>query len=185
MTRFLKYSIFALLSFMFACSETQEVELPQHAARLPTADHAPPSVKQVAKNADTIDPETAIVEPDFPKAVTELTEHKGLGLNRIALGNKVVDRKVVGENTIFAKNAGVALFIDAFNSRSGEAILSVEFITPSNKTLRGPTLEIPPGQDRWRTWSKPREVEESGTWRALVRSKSGTIIGSQTFVVNP
>jgi len=95
---------------------------------------------------------------------------------------EVKDRTPIGAESVFTDAVGRVFCFTHVSSTLEETVIShVWYFNDVQMAI----VDLPVCSTSWRTWSSKRIVSEwTGTWRVDVISSTGSVICSDTFVVN-
>lgn len=105
-------------------------------------------------------------------------------VSRLVLASEVKNREPVPLTDAHAKQPLVA-FVEAKNEAAEPTSIVVTFQHESGRTVGFIELEVPGKSPRFRTWARTQNVNEPGTWTAIVRGASGRELGRHSFTVSP
>ena len=111
----------------------------------------------------------------------EETELSGLEIVEAKLGKGVQDRMIVDEDTVFAKNSKVYLWMKVVGGASQRVELSTDEITVTWTTGdRSYSTILTIGGSPWRTWAY-KTVGITGDWTVTVTDASGNVLKEMSF----
>ena len=105
-------------------------------------------------------------------------------VSRLVLASEVKNREPVPLTDARTKQPLLA-FVEARNETEEATSIVVTFQHESGRTVGFIELEVPGKSPRFRTWARTQNVNEPGTWTAIVRGASGRELGRQSFTVSP
>jgi len=105
------------------------------------------------------------------------TKTKGLQVSEAKLGKDVADKLLSGEDSTFAVNSKVYLWLKIAGGSMGDSITVIWKHEDFNYST---TLGI--GGSPWRTWAW-KTISVAGEWTVTVKDSEGTVLGELTFKV--
>ena len=173
-------SFSAGLSLTTACSsrvEAQPEKITIHAAR-PTEAPPVPAPEKAALKASELTP--------LPKPVAKPNvENETLAADKVAVRRLVVTHAVSEHEPIepaeLVSGTPIVAFVELSNDDSVERNVVVTFEREGRAAVGHVKLDVPAGSPRFRTWARTRNLGETGTWEAVIRSEDGTELGRQPF----
>ncbi len=105
----------------------------------------------------------------------------GLTVSKLAVGNGVENRELVGEAQSFpASTEKVYCFLDAKDIASDMDVIFVWY--RDEKKVNETTLTLRQGS-RWRTWALKTVTDMTGNWKIELKDTAGNVLSSVTFKV--
>jgi hypothetical protein len=104
------------------------------------------------------------------------SEAAGPKIVELRLGNAIRDKQIAGEDSTFALNAKVYVWIKITGVAADSIVVSWKHAGKEHKT----TLGI--GGSPWRTWAY-KTMSSAGDWTVTVTTKSGEMLKETSFTV--
>ena len=181
-------SFSAGLSLTTACSnhaDAQPEKITIHPA-LPTEVKPLPSLaEKPALKATELTLEAKPSDPPSAKASTPSVEQKTLAPDRVAVRRLIVTHAVSDREPIepaeLVSGTPILAFVELSNQDATERNVVVTFEREGRPAVGHVKLHVPAQSPRFRTWARTRNLNETGTWEAVIRSEDGTELGRQPF----
>lgn len=120
---------------------------------------------------------------DKQDAQPQLTATKtGPSVKRLIMASDVKDREPIELGQAQSKQPVVA-FVELNNASGAESSVVITFEHENGKKVGFIELNVPGESPRHRTWGRTRNIDESGIWTAVVRTKEGEELARQSFSV--
>ena len=107
----------------------------------------------------------------------------GFSVKRIVVARGVEGREPQGVSTAFWKGDFDKLyaFVELVNPEKEAGKVVVTFVPPSGKAPKGNVTLAVGATPRFRTWAYSSNVDQKGTWTAVVSTTDGKELAHQTF----
>ncbi len=109
---------------------------------------------------------------------TQGTPGTGLKVTEMKLGTDVQDKELVGEDSTFALNGKVYLWVKLTGGPADSVTVTWKHGDQTSST------HLRVGGSPWRTWAY-KTVAASGDWTVTVSDAAGDVLEEKTFTVNP
>jgi hypothetical protein len=104
-------------------------------------------------------------------------------VKRLVIASAVQEREPVElENGKVAEP--ILAFVELKNLSESEAGVIVTFEHESGKKVGYVELSVPAESNRYRTWARTHNIQEPGTWTAVVKSQTGEELARKSFTVS-
>lgn len=103
-------------------------------------------------------------------------------VNRLVIASAVNEREPVELSEGKVKEPILA-FVELKNISANESGVVVTFEHESGKQVGFVNLSVPAESTRYRTWARTHNIQDAGTWTAIVRSKTGEELARKSFTV--
>ena len=113
------------------------------------------------------------------------SDSASLRVKRLVIAKNVEKREPVDSGVVFKKSelGKIYAFVEVENPEKGKSEVVVKFLPPGKKTSKS-LVSLDVGEAaRWRTWASTRNIDELGTWQAVVTTKDGRELARQSFDV--
>ena len=104
-------------------------------------------------------------------------------VKRLVVTGAVEDREPVEVDDVVSGDAPVFAFVELTTGRGTEQEVVVSFEHEAGNHSGVVNLSVPANQKRWRTWGRTRRIDRDGRWTAVVRDRSGAVLGRTEFTV--
>lgn len=155
---------------------------------IPT-ESAPPAPREETEDvADTANPPEASTAAAGSRAARAIARTAatadGLSVRRLAVAEDIENREPVGAASRFDNDTErLFAFVEAANESDEAGELVVSFESDDGTEVGFITLNVPPNVPRWRTWAWSRNVNEVGSWTAVIRTADGTELAREHFEI--
>ena len=158
--------------------ETTQVPKPEAKGSL-KADDLPAENSTDSKKGDE-----AKTSPKVERAQSEVSaaEDGQPFVKRLVIASAVQEREPV-ELEEGKVSEPILAFLELKNIGESESGVVVTFEHESGKKVGFVELSVPAESNRYRTWARTRNIQESGTWTAIVQSKTGEELARKSFTV--
>ena len=184
-------SFSAGLSLTTACSNHADAQPEKITIRpaLPTEmKPLPPLTEKPALKVTELSIEAKPSDPPNAKSITPSAEKKTLAPDQIAVRRLVVTHALSEREPIepaeLVSGTPILAFVELSNQDATERNVVVTFEREGRPAVGHVKLHVPAKSPRFRTWARTRNLNEAGTWEAVVRSEDGTELGRQPFEVS-
>ncbi|HVR21375.1 MAG TPA: DUF2914 domain-containing protein [Polyangiaceae bacterium] len=185
-------SFSAGLSLTTACSnhaDAQPEKITIHPALPTEMKPLPPLSDKPALKATELSIEAKPSDPPSAKSIAPSIEKEALAPDQIAVRRLVVTHAVSEHEPIepaeLVSGTPILAFVELSNQDATERNVVVTFEREGRPAVGHVKLHVPAKSPRFRTWARTRNLHETGTWEAVIRSENGTELGRQPFELDP
>jgi len=185
-------SFSAGLSLTTACShhaDAQPEKITIHPALPTEVKPLPPLTEKPALKATALTIEAKPSASASNKSSPPNVENETLAPDRIAVRRLIVTHAVSEHEPIepaeLVSGTPILAFVELSNQDAIERNVVVTFEREGRPAVGHVKLHVPAKSPRFRTWARTRNLNETGTWEAVIRSENGTELGRQPFEVEP
>ena len=192
-------ALLALAPQLVACEDTKQaadnspspVVAPIAAAPQADTNQVPEPETKASLKATDLPAETGTKESDSVKNATTVeraqsevsaAEDGQPFVKRLVIASAVQEREPV-ELEEGKVSEPILAFVELKNLSESESGVVVTFEHESGKKVGFVELSVPAESNRYRTWARTRNIQEAGTWTAIVQSKTGEELARKTFTV--